>query len=134
MKVSIALCTFNGAPYLREQLESFAAQERLPDELVVGDDGSCDGSIQIIEDFSKHAKFPVHIHVNGQKLGVVRNFDETINRCSGDVIFTSDQDDVWMDEKIRLMVSEFEKDPDIGLVFSDAIYVDEDLGSLGYTV
>jgi glycosyltransferase involved in cell wall biosynthesis len=133
-KVSIALCTYNGAAYLQEQLESFAGQLRLPDELVVGDDGSSDQSVSILENFAKTAPFPLHIHVNDKNLGLIRNFDETIKRCSGDIIFLSDQDDVWMTEKIARILPEFERLPNVGLVFSDVLLVDQNLNSLGSTL
>lgn len=130
MKVSIALCTYNGEKFLINQLESFLRQTRLPDEIVVCDDRSTDASIQLIEKFSRTASFPVRIHVNEKNLGTTKNFEKAISLCTGDVIFLSDQDDVWLPEKIHLIKSEFEQNKNLGMVFTNAELVDEDLNSL----
>ncbi len=58
MKLSIGMCTYNGARYLQEQLASIAAQTRLPDELVVCDDCSSDGTRAILEEFKARVTFP----------------------------------------------------------------------------
>ena len=134
MKISIALCTYNGEKFLLEQLESFLRQKRLPDELIVCDDCSTDASIKLIEKFSQNASFPVRIHVNEKKLGSTKNFEKAISLCTGDVIFLSDQDDVWLPEKIQVIASEFEQNNNLGMVFTNAELVDEDLISLGHAL
>lgn len=134
MKVSIALCTYNGEKFLLEQLESFLRQTRLPDELVVCDDRSTDASIKLIEEFSNIASFPLRIHVNEKNLGSTKNFEKAISLCTGDVIFLSDQDDVWLPEKIQTIEAEFEQDNNLGMVFTNAELVDEGLESLGHTL
>lgn len=130
-KISIALCTYNGARFLSEQLESFARQTRLPDELIVGDDCSSDKTVSILEDFARRAAFPVSIRANEKNLRSTRNFEQTILRCAGDIVFLSDQDDVWLPEKIARVAAEFERDEAVGLVFTDADLVDENLNFLG---
>lgn len=130
-KISIALCTYNGAKFLREQLESYTGQTRLPDELVICDDFSSDETLQIIENFAQKAPFDVRFFSNEQNLGVIKNFEKAVGLCNGDIIFLSDQDDVWMPEKIALTLEEFNKSSDIGMVFSDTELVDENLESLG---
>jgi glycosyltransferase involved in cell wall biosynthesis len=129
--VSIALCTYNGAAYLPAQLESILAQSRLPDELVVGDDCSTDSTVKILEQFAARAPFPVHIFVNEKNLGSSCNFGQTIARCKGDFIALCDQDDVWLPSKLAKLLAVLEAWPDVGLVFSDAELVDEDLTLLG---
>jgi glycosyltransferase involved in cell wall biosynthesis len=129
-KISIALCAYNGADFLSEQLESFIRQTRLPDELVIGDDHSTDETVKIIERFAKSAPFPVFLKVNNKNLGSTKNFENTISRCSGDLIFLSDQDDVWLEEKISRIETSFMKE-DASLLFSNAELVDENLKSLG---
>lgn len=129
-KISIALCTYNGAKFLPEQLASFLAQTQLPDELIVCDDFSTDKTLQIIEDFVQTSPFVVKIFRNEENLGVIKNFEKAINLCTGDIIFLSDQDDIWMSEKIERVMQEFEKSPEIGMVFSNAELVDEQLESL----
>jgi glycosyltransferase involved in cell wall biosynthesis len=132
MKLSIAQCTYNGARYLREQLDSFSAQGRLPDELVVCDDGSTDGTLAILDDFARSAPFPVMIIRNEMNLGVAKNFEQAIHLCGGDVIVLSDQDDVWYPGKLEKMHKAFSDYPNVGLTFSDAEVVDESLCSCGY--
>jgi glycosyltransferase involved in cell wall biosynthesis len=129
-KISIALCTYNGAKYLPEQLESFLRQTRPPDELVIGDDCSTDETAKLIEDFAKVASFSVELKVNQQNLGSTKNFERTIERCAGNLIFLADQDDVWLPQKIARIVEEFEKKPNVGLFFSNAELVNENLEPL----
>ena len=128
------MCTFNGAPYLRQQLESLSRQTRLPDELVVSDDGSTDTTIEILEEFEKAASFSVRIFRNPANLGTTKNFEQTIVRCKGDVIVLADQDDVWLSEKLRVFEYAFTSQPSVDLVFSDAEIVGADLVPLGYTL
>ena len=96
LHISVAMCTYNGGKYLREQLISIAKQARLPDELIVCDDVSNDATLQILNEFQKMAPFPIRIHRNGVRLGVTKNFEQAIALCNGDIIALSDQDDVWM--------------------------------------
>ena len=134
LTISIAMCTYNGERFLQEQLDSFLAQTRLPDELVVCDDGSQDGTVAILEAFAAQAPFPVRLFINPQNLGFSKNFEKAISLCQGDIIALSDQDDVWLPEKLEYFEKIFLDNPIIGLVFCDAIMVDEDLNPLGYSV
>lgn len=131
MKISIALCTYNGAKYLFDQLKSIEAQTRKPDELVVCDDKSSDATLDILYSFKGKCKFPVRIYENESNLGSTKNFEKAIRLCSGDIVVLSDQDDVWKNDKIEKIVTVFKEHPDIGYVFSDADIVDEHLSSLG---
>src|SRR5262252_4893004 len=133
MKVSIALCTSNGQTYLKDQLESYLNQSRLPDELVVCDDVSSDNTVKILEEFAGSAPFPVLIRRNDKQLGYVKNFERCVLECSGDIIFFSDQDDVWNSQKIELMLRVFEQSPGVGVVFCDAELVDGELQPMGRT-
>ena len=131
MKFSVAMCTYNGAAFLREQLASIAEQTRPPDELVICDDRSGDDTPRIIESFAANASFPVRLRVNEHNLGSTENFARAIGLCRGDLIALSDQDDVWMPEKLRLCEQVFAASPRVGMVFTDAEIVDEKLRSLG---
>lgn len=124
-RISVALCTYNGESFLREQLDSFSAQTQLPDELVVCDDGSSDGTIRLLEEYAEHAPFSVSIHRNPTNLGSNQNFGLAISRCKGDIIFLSDQDDVWRPDKVATVMAEFARYPAAGLVFSNARLVDD---------
>ena len=84
-KISIALCTKNGARFLTEQLASFRRQTRLPDELVICDDCSNDGTIEIIKRFAETSAFPVLFNRNENNLGSTVNFERAISLCAGDI-------------------------------------------------
>lgn len=131
-KISIALCTYNGAKFLDAQLKSFSAQTRLPDELVICDDRSNDATVEIIERYARTAGFPVLLHINEKNLGSTKNFERAIALSTGDLIFLADQDDVWLPEKIAKFAAEFARSEKIGMVFSDAELVGETLEPLGH--
>lgn len=131
MQISIALATYNGAEYLQEQLDSFHGQTRLPDELVACDDGSSDSTLDILERFRRQAPFPVRICRNLTRLGFTGNFEKAINKCSGDLIFLSDQDDIWFEHKIEFLAKKFIENPDKQLLIHDGELVDENLASHG---
>ncbi len=132
-RISIALCTYNGAAYLKEQLDSIASQSRLPDEMIVRDDHSTDNTVEIIRSFIRNAPFPVHFEINLSNLGFCRNFETAIQQCGGDIIFLSDQDDVWHKDKIRNMLSYLKQFPDAGGVFCNAVVTDHLLHPKGFT-
>src|ERR1700688_2975817 len=113
-RLSIAMCTCNGVAYLRQQLDSIAGQSRLPNELVVCDDHSTDSSVPIIEQYATTVAFPVRLHVNGQRLGVTKNFEKAISLCKGDLIALADQDDVWFAEKLARLEARFANTPHVG--------------------
>ncbi|MDP8957355.1 MAG: glycosyltransferase family 2 protein [Actinomycetota bacterium] len=129
--VSVAMCTFNGARFLLEQLNSIAAQTRPPDELVVSDDGSTDDTVAIVETFSRKAAFPVRLFVNERRLGSTKNFEKTISLCRAGLIALADQDDLWHPEK--LAVQEWAlRSRAVGGVFSDAEAIGPEGQPLGY--
>ncbi len=134
MKISIAMATYNGAKYLHEQLDSFLCQQRLPDELIVCDDASTDYTRDILEKFKCTAPFTVTICCNDKNLGHIRNFEKALSLCSGDVIFLSDQDDVWSEEKITKVLNCYETNPAVDVVINDAFYADENLNRADVTV
>jgi len=129
--ISVALCTYNGEKFLREQLDSIAQQTLLPDELVVCDDRSSDNTIAILEEFKQRAPFPVRIHLNETNLGSNRNFEKAISLCAGEIIALCDQDDVWKPRKLESLHSALEANPEAGYAFSDADLVDEHTRPLG---
>ncbi len=131
-RISVAMCTFNGAAYLPAQLESIAAQTRMPDELVICDDGSTDGTRKILSAFRDAAPFPVTIHLNETSLGVSANFERCIARCLGDIIALADQDDIWLPQKLAVVEAAFAARPTVALVFSDADVIDAAGQSLGF--
>src|SRR5467141_2319930 len=124
--ISVAMCTYNGARFLPEQLESMAAQTRLPGELVVCDDRSTDESVEIVRNFARAAPFPVRLEMNEENLGSTKNFEKAIELCQGEIIALADQDDVWRPEKLSCIAGVLEPDDRIGAIFSDAELIDED--------
>lgn len=126
------MCTYNGAAFLRQQLESIAAQTRQPDELVVCDDVSSDATREIVEAFAAAAPFPVRFHANDERLGSTKNFERAIGLCAGDLVALCDQDDIWHPEKLERTEQVFASSRDVGAVFTDAEVVDENLRPLGY--
>lgn len=133
MKVSIALCTYNGEQYLQEQLNSYLTQSRLPDELIICDDGSIDGTLIVLEAFTKQAPFSTKIVQNDENLGPIKNFEKAISLCTGDIILLSDQDDVWFTDKVEVFEQAFDRNPRSGVILSDSLLVDGELRSLGKT-
>lgn len=134
MRISIAMATYNGVKYLQEQLDSILYQTRHPDELVVCDDGSTDGTLEMLGYYSKKFEFDVVVLSNKSNLGVSRNFEKAISMCTGDIIFLSDQDDVWKKEKIQQIEDVFLKDRLAQIVINDALIVDEQLKPCGTSV
>lgn len=120
MSISIAMATYNGAAYLQAQLDSLAAQTRLPDELVVCDDGSTDATLEIVHRFAASAPFAVRASVNPVRLGYAKNFERAMAGCSGDLILLSDQDDVWLPAKLARIEEEAAAHPEALLVMNDA--------------
>lgn len=132
MRIGVVLCTYNGERFLRAQLDSICAQSRVPDEMLLQDDGSSDKTIEIAESWAARAPFPVRILRNHPNLGFVRNFEQGILRCDADIIALSDQDDYWRADKLQKIEQVFASDEGASAVFSDAEMVDENLRPLGY--
>ena len=130
-KVSVAMCTFNGAAFVEAQLESILAQSRSPDEIILCDDGSTDGTIDVAKKIS--SKYPDKIRIirNERRLGCCRNFESAVSLVTGDIIFLSDQDDFWFPDKVASMLRVFAEDPDVVMAYSDAVLTDGDLRPTG---
>ena len=118
------MATYNGARFLREQVDSILSQLSDEDELVVSDDSSTDETVSILESyndkrikvFSSVAHSPTY------------NFENAIKHASGDYIFLSDQDDVWIDGRIEEALK-VHKEKGAGLVLVNGVLVDENLNT-----
>ena len=132
-RLSVALCTHNGAAHLREQWDSLLAQEWLPNEVVVSDDASTDNTVALIEEWTKTAPFRVVLHQNPQPVGSNQNFGKALAACTGDILFICDQDDSWFPAKMRLMTQFFMLNPAVNVVFANAQLTDDQLQPLGGT-
>jgi len=129
--VSIAMTTYNGERYLQEQLDSLMAQTRPPDELIVSDDGSTDNTVAVVEAFRKVAQFPVRLNLNEENLGYIENFQHAVRLARGDIIFLSDQDDVWFDKKIEAHLEVYAQNANVQVVTNDALGTDDSLKVIG---
>lgn len=117
LKISVALCTYNGEKYIKEQLQSIFQQKLPVSEIIICDDGSNDNTVTIVKDYQK--KFPdlIQLYQNKITLKVVKNFEKAISFCTGDYIFLSDQDDIWFPEKTEKIAYYFNENPNKNAVF-----------------
>lgn len=124
-KISVALCTYNGEKYIREQIDSILEQSLKVDEIVVCDDGSTDQTLNILSEYEN--KFPdiFKIHINEKNLRSVKNFEKAISLCNGEIIFLSDQDDVWENDKVKIFSDFFEDNQNVDVVCSNGFIIDE---------
>ncbi len=107
--ISVALAYYNGGTYIREQLSSITDQLGPEDQVVISIDGATDGSMDLLEELA--GKDPrIHL-IEGPHKGVVKNFENAIRSCDGDIIFLSDQDDIWKKDKVKKVMAAFEKNP-----------------------
>ena len=129
VKVSIIICTYNGANYLAGQLDSLLAQTCPPYELVVQDDGSSDGTWEMLEAFrAAHPGLCIRLFRNPERLGYNCNFLSAVQRAGGDFIACCDQDDLWHPEKLEMLAREIGNAP---LVFHNSMLMDNEHRKLG---
>lgn len=98
MNISVVMATYNGAAFIKEQIDSILSQ--LPDdsELIISDDGSTDNTIAIIKAYKDPC---IRLIQNQQKKGAIGNFENGLQQASGDFIFLADQDDIWLPDKVN---------------------------------
>lgn len=125
MKISVCICTYNGEEYIEEQVKSIINQTVCVDEIVLSDDNSTDNTIKKAETILKQSNINNVILKNEQNLGVTKNFEKACLAATGDIIFFSDQDDIWLQNKVERVIREFENNNQAQLVFSDAVLFDE---------
>ena len=102
-RVSVALCTYNGADYLAAQLNSVLRQTRPADEIVIVDDCSTDETVAIIKAYAQKTD-AIKFFVNERNLGYIRNFSNAISATTGDFVALADQDDVWTEDHIEKLL------------------------------
>lgn len=127
--ISIALCTYNGAKFLREQLQSIANQKLLPNEIIITDDCSTDNTESVVNEFKSILN--ITFISNPYPLKVTKNFEKAISLCTSDIITPCDQDDIWHPDKLSTIHNFFEENPTKLAVFSDATLVNKDGKDLG---
>lgn len=119
-RVSVCLATYNGGKHIKQQLETILSQLSPLDEVIVSDDGSTDQTISLVKAFNDNR---IKIYDNDHVKGPVGNFENAITKAQGDIIFLSDQDDVWFSNKVA---KHKEAHANFDLVVSDAVVIDED--------
>lgn len=134
MKISVSLATYNGDKFLDQQLNSLLNQTRLPDELIICDDGSNDLTSEILQRFKKKSPFKCDIYLNLVNKGTGFSFKKAIDLCSGDVVLFCDQDDIWLTHKIEIIEKTFYENPRIDFVITNASIVDMNSNYLGYSL
>ncbi len=123
MKLSVALAAYNGEAYIEEQLNSILQNLGEGDEIIVSDDGSTDGTRDIVRDLAA-VDGRVKL-IEGPQQGLIKNFEHAIAACDGDVIFLSDQDDAWHADKVETVLACFEETGAV-LVLHDAQMTDNE--------
>ena len=123
VKISVVIATYNGEEYLGEQLDSIYNQTMPPDELIICDDRSSDNTVKVTEEYIKDHKLEGKwkIFVNEKNLGYADNFDHAAKQANGELLFFSDQDDVWNLDKIEIMVKIMDAHPECKVLCTDYI-------------
>ena len=130
MKLSVCMATYNGEKFIKEQIESILNQTHKPDEIIISDDASRDKTQDILIEYQKRYPDLIKVILNKDNVGFVKNFERALLASSGDLVALSDQDDVWLPEKLQEEYSILEKNPNVGLTFSDLKLVDENLNEI----
>jgi glycosyltransferase involved in cell wall biosynthesis len=102
MTIAVALATYNGSRFLKEQLTSLLQQTRKPDHVVISDDVSSDDTVAVAEDFRRIAPFRVDVLAGRRQLGVLGNFLWAAQACEAEYIAFCDQDDIWLPQKLEI--------------------------------
>ena len=122
--ISVCIACYEGSRFIEQQLNSILIQLSAEDEVVISDDGSTDATVALINGLMDSRIVWAGI---GGRLGVVKNFERALQHAKGDFIFLADQDDVWLPNKVEVMLACLR---DVNLVVSDCVVVDEQLNML----
>ncbi|MFM0078437.1 glycosyltransferase family 2 protein [Paraburkholderia sediminicola] len=135
LSCGVAMCTCNGKAFLEGQLRSLVEQTCVPDQIVVSDDMSDDGTWEQLNSWAEVVRRRYKVRVtllrNTKRLGVTRNFEQAIRAVDTDIIFLADQDDIWASNKVELLSARLESDPYMALAHSDAFLIDDNDNDLG---
>jgi glycosyltransferase involved in cell wall biosynthesis len=125
--VSIVMATYNGAKYIREQLDSILVQASPGDEIIVLDDGSSDDTLAILSDYAAR-----HVSLtalrNEHNLGVRGTFEKLLGLATKDVIFLSDQDDIWVEGRKSQMLDQVRRDGCVAVLANSLIMTEQGIG------
>lgn len=121
-KVSVCIAAYQGERYIALQLRSILSQLSAEDEVIVVDDASSDGTCREISSLQDPRIVLIH---NPTNQGILRTFETALSRSRGEIVFLSDQDDLWLPQKVDTVLAAFAHDPDLMLTASDATVIDE---------
>ena len=124
--ISIAMCSYNGERFIKEQIDSILYQTYSNFELIITDDCSSDKTIEIIKNYQENDK-RIKLYQNETNLGFVKNFEKSISLCTGDYIALADQDDIWKKDKLKTFIENIGENV---LIYSDALLIDEHASSM----
>ena len=119
------MATYNGEKFIIEQLDSIINQSYKNIEIIICDDNSTDKTVEILKYYS--IKFPLTIIQNEVNLGIVKSFEISLKNCIGEYIVLSDQDDIFLPNKIEFLLKNIK---DSLLIHSDSIIIDKENSSL----
>lgn len=120
---SIVMTTYNGMPFVKEQVDSIRRQLLPDDEFIISDNGSTDGTAEYINAVAEEDRRVRVIFYNDDR-GVIQNISQALNQVQGEIIFLADQDDVWLSNKIEHCVARFSNDPTLLLLQTNASIID----------
>ncbi|MCL6572529.1 MAG: glycosyltransferase family 2 protein [Bacillus sp. (in: Bacteria)] len=123
MKISVCMATYNGEQFVVRQLDTVLQQLGPDDEIIVIDDCSKDNTVQIINETYGNR---VQVQVNEKNLGAIKSFEKAISTAQGDILFLCDQDDLWEEDKVAVMMKAV-VNQNADLVIHDALVVDGNL-------
>ena len=126
-KVSVTMITYNGVKYIEEQLTSILEQTRKPDEVIISDDGSIDGSVELIQQIINrysHSGINIKLLTDNPNHGIGPNFSWAVQHTTGDIIFSSGQDDIWAEDKIEKVLEVYYQHPNAQVVLTDLAMID----------
>ena len=125
MKISVALATYNGASYIERQLFSIKNQTYPPSEVVISDDCSTDNTYEIVKAFIQNYNLSEwRLRRNTVNVGYIQNFQSALSLCSGELIFTCDQDDIWDVQKLESIIQIYRDNPSAQVICSSICFID----------
>lgn len=127
-KVQILLSTYQGEQFLEEQIESLLAQTWKNIEILVRDDGSQDGTREILRNYSE--KYKNILFYEGKNIGVTKSFFELLKKSTAEYVAFCDQDDMWLNNKIESAILKLEQETGPALYCSNKILVDDKLNPM----
>ena len=126
--ISVCIATYNGEKYIREQLLSILHQLNSNDEVIISDDNSTDNTLNVIKNLNDYR---IKIFINEKEKGYTRNFENALEKVSGNIIFLSDQDDIWMDNKLKISLEALKYSD---FIVHNGLMVDENLNIINNSI